>query len=144
MISVEKMEELKQDRYVREMEDLNIVIPKVERLLRNNHVGIALKRFVNNETEYIEGITSLITSKSTHVLRIESKKNGKRFNAVINYKPISFFPNGNVEKNIWPYQIIIDRRVPYSILLHHKEGHDWLDLKCRINEIYKIIEIYGL
>jgi hypothetical protein len=144
MITAEQMVELKEDRYVMEMEDLDLVVPKVERLLKNNHVGIALKRFVNREIEYVEGITSLITSKSTHVLRVESKKNRKRFNAVINYEPISFFPSGTVEKNNWPYQIIIDRRVPWSILLQHKEGHSWLDLKCRIERQYKIIESYGL
>ena len=91
MLTAEKLVELKHERFVREMADLSIVTPKIKRLLKNNHVGIALKRFVNREIEYVEGINSIITPKSTHVLRVESKKNGKRFNAVINYEPISFF-----------------------------------------------------
>ena len=119
-------------------DDVNL---KIERLLKNNKPGIALKRFIDRQ--YLNS-DSMITEETTHILRVESLQNGRRFNAVIDFEPIQYFPSGTVQKNHWPYKMIVDRNVPWSILNHLVDGRTWLDFKCRLKKTYKIVECYGL
>jgi hypothetical protein len=121
--------------------DIKAIDPRVARLLINRNPGIALKRFIKRQ---YSNSNSIITNETTHILRVESLQNGKRFNAVIDFEPIQYFPSGTVEKSHWPYGMIVDRKVPWSILNHLIDGWNWLDFKCRVGLKYKIIEMYGI
>jgi hypothetical protein len=61
-------------------ENMEIVIPRVTRLLINQKPGIALKRFIKRE---LDEVHPMITKETTHILRVESLQNGRRFNAII-------------------------------------------------------------
>jgi len=63
-------------------ENMNVIIPRVIRLLINQKPGIALKRFIKRE---LEEDHPMITKETTHVLRVESLQNGRRFNAIIDF-----------------------------------------------------------
>jgi hypothetical protein len=136
-----EVKECKEEFTENKPEQVDIIDPRITRLLINQKPGIALKRWIKRQ---MLNHDSMITDETTHIVRVESLQNGRRFNAVIDFEPIIHFPSGAVEKNHWPYEMIVDRKVPWSILNHKVDGRSWLDFKCRVGLKYKIIEIYGL
>ena len=140
-------EEIKDDDYYarkhakERAEDMEVITPKIDRLLRNNKLGISLKRFIKRE---LEADYSLFNKTTVQIVRVESLRNDRKFNAVINYRPLMRYDNGKLEKYSFPYQIIVDRAGPWTGRYDENQAFSWKDLKRRIHINYKIVESYGL
>lgn len=128
----EEQAQLKAEREIENQARINNILPKTQQLFRNrSKIGIALKRFIkrNLDSEHF------IEENTVFLLRVESKRNGKRYNAVIDYKP--YWKNN-------PYQLHVDRIVPWSRLPHTLDGK-WngpVSVQDKLTNHYKIIEMY--
>jgi hypothetical protein len=145
-IHISKEEELRYaEAYEKEQEEarvkyelenqtrINAILPKTQQLFRNRSgIGIALKRYIKKNLNP-DTLNPFINEKTVFLLRVESKQNGKRFNATIEYEP-------GFSK--WrPYHFYVDRKVPWSAIPHHMDGK-WKEVKRAITNSYNIIEMY--